>query len=110
MKYKQKYNEKISTLDLTNLKFINNLYFTKDNSINWDIAPYNNKYFIVIIFGKNKSVKFKIYENRTFKIIYDSKTFQNAISTDGFYFKKLYKLDNNKYLFHNLIINIEPKK
>ena len=110
MKYNQKYNEKISTLDLTNLKFINNLYFTKDNSINWDIAPYNNKYFIVIIYGKNKSVKFKIYENRTFKIIYESETFQNAITTDGFYFKKLYKLDNNKYLFHNLIINIEPHK
>lgn len=73
-----------------------------------DIAPYNNNFFIVI-YGKNKSIKFKIYENRTFKIIYELESFQYIIEIEDFYLKNsFYKLNNNEYLFHNFFIKIEP--
>ena len=114
IKYSEKDIEKISTLDITNLEFINNLNISIDKSLNWEISPFNSNFFIMIIWEENKSIKFKIYENRTLKNVYESESFQKTNMTknsDKYYLKNsLYKLNHNEYLFRNFFINIEYNK
>ena len=113
IEYYINFERKISILNKNNLQVINNLAFTDDNSLSWNISAFNSSYFIVAIWKKDKPIKFQIYEIKTLKKVYewesDKKYFSNDNNGDIWGYS-LSKLNNNDYLLKNLIIKIEMNK
>ena len=105
-----KFQKMISTLDRTNLSFINKLIFTDDNTLRWNFSPINHKFFIVVIWKREKPIKFKIYENKTFKKVFESesdKQYFLSKNNADYWGCSLYKLKKNEYLLKDLIIKID---
>ena len=89
------------------LQIVNNLTITNDNSLFWNIGPFNNIFFIVAKWKKDEVIKIQIYEIKTLKKVYEWESEKKYFSNSNCWEYLLYKLNNNEYLLKNLIIKIE---